>query len=84
MKHEAADALLRLRTTGVDETPIQDDIPGLFITLSHPPIEEAAFMYMQEDDAERDQGGVRLPNVYPLAKETGGQDQTDRSQRKRS
>lgn len=37
MKHQASDALLKLKSTGEDETPIEYDIPILFITPSKAP-----------------------------------------------
>lgn len=44
IKHKAADALLRLKTTGTDQTPIDDTIPVLFITLQLPQKRKGEFL----------------------------------------
>lgn len=69
----------------MDKTTIEDDIPLLCITPSNPPEkEDARSMYVQEDQSESDERGVRLPKVYPLATETGGRYENDRKGHKSS
>lgn len=36
IKHRAADVLSRLRRTGIDDLPLEDDIPFLSITKAQP------------------------------------------------
>lgn len=67
-KHQACDALLRLKTTGTDRSPIDDDIPVLGITPSNlPEKEEARAGSMHGNGVIDHKEGVQLPAVYAIA-----------------
>lgn len=70
-KHQATDALLRLKTTVTDQTPIEVKMPVLLITPSiHPGNGAVRVMYMQDYDALSDCEGIRIPSVHGIATAT--------------
>lgn len=57
IKQQAADALLRRKTTGTIETPIKEEILVLYITTSCHEKEEAKVMNMQDFEVLNDKKG---------------------------
>lgn len=74
--HKTADTLLRQKETGEEESSIEYDILVQCITaFNTPEKQEARFTCMQDDDAENEKRGVRLPEVDALAMATDGNDE---------
>lgn len=69
MKHQAADALLLLKTTGTSQMRIEDEVPVPRITASNPPKKgEAQVMYMQDYDVFENKEGIGTPEVHFISR----------------
>lgn len=67
MKHQTADMLSRLRTTGTVQSSIEDEIPELGITTSTSRKMEVRVMYMQHHNVSNDKNGIGIPYKYAIA-----------------
>lgn len=70
IKPQEANALLRLKTTEIDETPIEDKVPVLCLISSISPEKgEAKVMYIQDYHVLDDSEDMGLP-AYTLLRHT--------------
>lgn len=70
VKHQPADALLRLKTTGNDTTPIVDKILVTCLSAHILPKREVRALYMQEHKVLNHREGSDLPRVHAMETST--------------
>lgn len=71
IKHQPADSFSQGKTTGIDQMPIQDEVPVLCIPAFILKKREGTALYIQNYDVLKDRECIGILEVYSIATSSG-------------